>query len=208
MKKNKNIKYGVVSVIIIIALLLLKSIPTEMELSSNFDFTNSSIIESVHTETQKDTCNIELTECIVTKIVDGDTIKAISNNSDSEIKIRLIGIDTPESVHSDNSKNTIWGQYASAYTKKLLSEGQTIWLEYDTEQTDRYGRTLAYVWLSEDTSNISNMLNAKLLEDGYAMNKEYKPNIKYSSQFEQIRITAMESKTGLWSDEGFCNLWE
>lgn len=151
--------------------------------------------------------NAVITSCTVSYVIDGDTFVADFGNGVEE-KIRLIGIDTPESVHADEEKNTIWGQYASDHTKAILSEGQTVYLEYDVSATDKYGRTLAYVWLSEDTSDIGNMLNAKLLADGYAMDKVYAPNDKYANDFKSIRQTAEYNGTGLWKDEGFAALWE
>ena len=150
--------------------------------------------------------NVTITSATVLYVTDGDTLHVDIGGND--LKVRLIGIDTPESVHSDSSKNTVWGTYASDYTKSLLEEGQTVYLEYDVGIEDKYGRTLAYVWLKEDTSDIMNMLNAKLLADGYAVDKEYKPNRKYTQQFHEIRVNAENSNTGLWKEEGFRKLWE
>lgn len=153
-----------------------------------------------------DTSKVMLVAAQLVSVVDGDTL--IVNIGETECKIRLIGIDTPESVNPDESMNTVWGTYASDYTKKLLENVSTIYLEYDVSPTDQYGRTLAYVWLSEDTSNTQNMLNTILLTDGYAINKVFKPNVKYASDFENVRNIAESNGTGLWADEGFHQLWE
>lgn len=147
-----------------------------------------------------------ITSCKVVRVVDGDTF--VGDIGGKEEKIRLIGIDTPESVHEEESRNTVWGQYASDHTKAILIEGQTVYLEYDVESKDIYDRTLAYVWFSDDTSNISNMLNARLLSDGYAMDKVFEPNNKYAEEFRNLRQTAQQNGTGLWADEGFAALWE
>ena len=80
----------------------------------------------------------------VVRVVDGDTL--IVSVDGSECRIRMIGIDTPESVHPDASRNTEQGKAAAAYTTELLT-GKQVYLEYDTDRTDDYGRTLAYVWL-------------------------------------------------------------
>lgn len=149
---------------------------------------------------------VQLVEASVESVVDGDTFYAVIGNAD--LKIRLIGVDTPESVHADDSKNTVWGTYASDYTKTILKEGMTVYLEYDEEPTDKYGRTLAYVWLSEDTSDLGNMLNAILVRDGYAYDKVFRPNVKYADLFEELRVSAQNSGAGLWADEGFAALWE
>lgn len=149
-------------------------------------------------------------EATLIAVVDGDTL--IMELDGSNVKVRLIGIDTPESVHQDASKNTIYGNYASDHTKAILSATTTLYLEYDEDIEDDYGRLLAYVWL-EDTDKESEeeirtkMLNAKILADGYAINKEYPPNIKYADVFEDICSSAKTSKTGLWSDDNFVSLW-
>lgn len=149
-------------------------------------------------------------EATLIAVVDGDTL--IMELDGSNVKIRLIGIDTPESVHEDDSKNTIYGTYASDHTKALLANTTTLYLEYDEDIEDDYGRLLAYVWL-EDTDEESEeeiktkMLNARILADGYAIDKEYPPNIKYSNIFEDICSSAKNSKAGLWGDDNFIALW-
>ena len=152
-----------------------------------------------------------LVEANLVRVVDGDTI-VVSLNGE-EKKVRLIGIDTPESVHSDHSKNTVYGEYASDYTKDVLEDISTLYLEYDQEETDSFDRTLAYVWLSDDIDTTDNesiskyMLNGKLLADGYALDKVYKPNVKYADLFNDIRLRAEANKIGLWNYMEFCNLY-
>ncbi len=131
---------------------------------------------------------IELESVILKRVVDGDTLIATNSNNE-DLRIRLIGVDTPESVHPDKDRNTQEGDLASQYTKSLLKVGQKLYLEYDVQKTDRYNRVLAYVWLSDEiiNDNISEtMLNAKLVADGYAVAKEFKPNVKYSTLFKNL----------------------
>lgn len=172
--------------------------------SADTSDSNSSIAETV-SQSDKDENVGTLTECTVVEVVDGDTF--IGDFGGVQKKIRLIGIDTPESVHADDSKNTIYGEYASQYTKEILKESDIVYIEYDESVYDKYGRTLAYVWLDNDTSDISNMLNAKLLSEGYAYDKVYQPNDKYADEFEQLRIYAESTDVGLWNDAGFEMLW-
>ena len=135
--------------------------------------------------------NIQLETVTLKRVVDGDTI-IVTNQAGSDLRVRRIGIDTPESVHPDANKNTAEGQLASDYTKEQLKKNQTLYLEYDEELHDQYGRTLAYVWLtnnvdSNDIEDISNyMYNAKLIIDGYAVAKKFPPNIKYAEIFKQL----------------------
>ena len=105
----------------------------------------------------------------------------------------MIGIDTPESVHSDESKNCEFGKTASDYTKGLLSN-KKISLEYDKDKYDPYGRLLAYVYLDD------NMVNYDLVVNGYAVAKEYKPNTKYADVFTYAQIEAEKAKSGMWSE--------
>lgn len=113
----------------------------------------------------------------VTKVIDGDTI-VIDYNGKSE-KVRLIGIDTPESVSPNESENCKEGIVASQFTKSKL-EGKRVTLEFDVEQRDCYGRLLAYVYLD------GTMFNKTLLEKGYATIYTFEPNVKYRQEFETI----------------------
>ena len=81
-------------------------------------------------------------------MVDGDTL--VANNSQHEqIKVRLIGVDTPETV-KPNTPVQPYGKEASDFSKEHLTD-KDVFLEYDKEKEDRYGRTLAYVWLDKET---------------------------------------------------------
>ena len=113
----------------------------------------------------------------VLRVVDGDTFTVDFNGT--EEKVRLIGVDTPESVHPDASKNTEAGTAASEYTKSLLT-GKDVTLEFDVQERDKYGRLLAYAYVD------GYMLNKKLLQDGYAVIATYPPNVKYLEDFKAI----------------------
>lgn len=125
-----------------------------------------------------------LTEVTLKYVVDGDTLYVELNGDNAYI--RLIGINTPESVHPDVSKNTEDGIDASTHTKELLIDTEHVYLEFDKCEYDTYGRVLAYVWLSADTSNSDNMLNVRLLKDGMAEIMTIKPNTKYAALFSSL----------------------
>ncbi len=162
------------------------------------------VINEANTKEQKENDIGVLHKVNLVRVVDGDTIIVSDDNGD-EIRVRLIGIDTPESVNPDESKNTEAGELASEYTKDLLKDVSTVYLEYDEELTDQYDRTLAYVWLNNtdkvfDTDMIEkNMLNAIIVYDGYAIAKEYPPNTMYTGILKILENNAKESKKGLWS---------
>lgn len=138
----------------------------------------------------------------ITKIVDGDTLKVDIN--EKSFKVRLIGIDTPESVNPDESKNTPDGKKASNYVKALLKVGQVVYLQKDQSETDKYGRLLRYVWLKspdnvEDKNEIKkNMLNAIIVEAGYARAVEYKPDTRYKEIFADLERVAKKANKGIW----------
>lgn len=128
----------------------------------------------------------------VVRVVDGDTL--VIDIDGKEERLRLIGIDAPESVHPDKDKNTDMGRLASDFSKLRL-EGKTIGLEYDKETRDRYGRILAYVYIDGE------MFNQTLLREGLAKAKTYPPNDKYEEDFLKIQEEAKANNRGLWAYE-------
>lgn len=133
----------------------------------------------------------------VERVVDGDTIYIINDAAEGE-KVRLIGIDTPESVHADEAKNSDAGLVASAFTKELLT-GQSVWLEYDIDHKDQYGRTLAYVYIEDGTS--TTMVQELLLYHGLAQTMTIQPNSKYASRFVEIQREAQQACRGFWAKQ-------
>ena len=127
----------------------------------------------------------------IVKIVDGDTLKL---DIDGEKKnVRLIGVDTPESVHPDKTKNVPEGKEASDHTKELLSDITEVYLVYGTEPADRYGRPLCYVYLPDGT-----MLNRKIIEDGYGKVLIIGKNKEYKEEFNALQEEAKAEGRGLW----------
>ncbi len=116
----------------------------------------------------------------VIRVIDGDTILVRANGE--EIRVRLIGIDAPESVNPDETKNTPEGEAASEWLKSILPVSSMVYLEYDVERYDKYGRTLAYVYLDDAET----MLNRLILENGYAKVMTIEPNDKYAGEFERV----------------------
>jgi micrococcal nuclease len=134
----------------------------------------------------------------VTRVVDGDTIVVNINGQDE--KIRLIGVNTPESV-DPRKPVECFGLEASKYTKTLL-ENQSVILESDPTQgdTDKYGRLLRYVLLPGTSATINpTNINLKLIQDGYAHEYTYNKPYKYQKQFKQAQSDASSAQRGLWS---------
>ena len=145
----------------------------------------------------------KLVEVTVTKVTDGDTIWVEYENYKK--KVRLIGIDCPESVAYDADRNTKEGAKASDYTKSLIKKGDTVYLQTDVSDVDKYDRYLRYVWLEEpedvnDESEIrAKMLNAIILLNGYANAKEYAPDTKYAELFKSFEEESKSAHLGLWA---------
>ena len=132
---------------------------------------------------------------------DGDTYVIKLDSSGQEITVRLIGVDTPESVAPDDyyKDNTAEGKDVSAIVKSKLHEGDRLTIEYDVQTEDKYGRTLAYVYTAD-----GKMIQDWLLENGYAQTMTIQPNSKYAEHFAEVQHTAAENKVGLWN--GYFNL--
>ncbi len=128
----------------------------------------------------------------VTKVVDGDTFW-VDDGSEKGLKIRLIGVNTPETRHPQKQVE-YYGTEASDYVKSLLT-GRKVELQFDVERFDRYGRTLAYVYLEDGT-----FLNAEIIKNGFGQVMTIPPNVKYSEEFVKLERKAREEKVGLWKD--------
>lgn len=129
-------------------------------------------------------------EAVVEKVVDGDTIDVKPAAGGDTMRIRLIGIDAPESVNPDESKNTEDGREASAWLKGSLPKGTHVWLVKDVSDTDKYGRYLRYVWVADpngaDADPAKDMLNALIVVNGHAVAKDFPPDTAYSQLFHSL----------------------
>jgi micrococcal nuclease len=133
----------------------------------------------------------------VTKVTDGDTLHIDMNGTNETL--RLIGINTPETV---DPRKTVecFGKEASVRMKELAS-GKIVRLEYDDTQGTRdvYGRLLAYVYLED-----GEMINRKMIAEGYAYEYTYMTPYKYQKEFRNLQSIAKTSERGLWAPNS-CN---
>ena len=143
-----------------------------------------------------------LQQAQVVRVVDGDTLK-VSVPGDENATVRLIGMDTPESVAADEARNCEEGRIASDYAKSLVAPGQTVWLSRDVPDADRDGRLLRYVWIERpddpaDEGEIAGkMLNAILVRDGYAQVKRYKSDTTLHDLFQRLGDEAAADGRGV-----------
>ena len=128
----------------------------------------------------------------VLSVTDGDTLK-IEYEGNSET-IRLIGVDTPETVHPTKPVEP-FGPEASAFTKNLLI-GEEVYLRLGNEERGKYGRLLAYVYRAPDGL----FVNLEIVRQGYG--KAYvKYPFEHMALFQHYESRARSSGKGLWSEK-------
>ena len=129
----------------------------------------------------------------VVKVIDGDTIEV--RISEANTKVRLIGIDTPETV-DPRKPVQCFGKEASKRASDILL-GKEVVLEDDKTQgdKDKYDRLLRYVFLSDGTN-----VNKSLIQEGYAHEYTYDLPYKYQIEFKQAQNDARDGNRGLWAD--------
>lgn len=146
------------------------------------------------TKEVEESTNLNLIDAKVERVIDGDTVKV--NINGKEETLRLLLVDTPETVHP-NKPVQPFGKEASDFAKETLN-GKNVGLEIDVSERDKYGRLLVYLWLD------GKMFNEMLLETGLArVAYVYVPNIKYVDQFREIQREAQEKGLGIWSIENY-----
>jgi micrococcal nuclease len=131
----------------------------------------------------------------VDRVVDGDTL--VADIGGRYQRVRLIGIDTPETV-SPSKPVQCYGKQASDHLKALLPKGTAIRLVGDAESHDVYGRPLAYVYRLSDQL----FVNLELARDGYASLLTYPPNVAHEPQLATAVASARQHHLGLWGTCG------
>lgn len=125
----------------------------------------------------------------VTRVIDGDTFEI-----EGKIKVRYIGINTPEIYHDTTGKKTGEQCFAneSFLENKKLIEGKIVTLFRDISDRDKYGRLLRYAYIDDI------FINEYLISNGYAKVMIIKPDIKHSLEFKQSEKKAKENNLGIW----------
>ncbi len=127
----------------------------------------------------------------VERVVDGDTVSVrLAGRTE---RVRLLGIDTPESVKAATPVEC-FAREASARLHSLLPPGVTVRLVRDVEERDRYGRLLAYVYRQPDDL----FVNLDLVRGGYAQLLTYPPNVAHVDELRRAAGDARRAGRGLW----------
>ena len=127
----------------------------------------------------------------MTHPVDGDTVDV--DLAGAEERVRLIGIDTPESV-ADDRPVECFGPEAKVRLAELLPAGTEVRLERDVEARDRYGRLLAYVFRTSDDL----LVNLALVDEGFAEARRFAPNVARQAELDRAEDAAKAAGRGLW----------
>lgn len=127
-------------------------------------------------------------DAIVEGVIDGDTIEVLIEGKNE--KIRLLGIDTPETHHPTKPVGC-YGPEAEAFTRANLDQ-KTVQLEYDVQRNDKYGRSLAYVYVD------GQRFNDVLVNLGYAKTLNIDPNNRYANKLMQLQSDAKTHQRGIW----------
>ena len=128
------------------------------------------------------------------KCVDGDTFKAIVNKE--EVTVRMLAIDTPESVKPETNVE-YFGKEASEYTCSKLKNAKKITLEYDkkSDKFDKYDRLLAWVFID------NKLLQEELVEKGYAKIAYLYDDYKYTDILKEKQEKAVANNIGIWNQK-------
>jgi micrococcal nuclease len=124
----------------------------------------------------------------IVRVVDGDTLEV--RIGDEIEAVRLIGVDTPETVDPE-APVQCFGLRASRFTGRV-AEGRRARLVFGVERRDAYGRLLAYAYAGH------RFVNAELVRRGLARTLAIPPNTRYSERFDRLQMRAARAGRGLW----------
>lgn len=127
----------------------------------------------------------------VTRVVDGDTVRVTIGGA--EERVRLIGIDTPE-THGRGGLRECFGAEATRRMTELVPPGTRVRLVRDVEARDRYDRLLAYVYRAADGL----FVNLAMAREGFATTLTYPPNVAHAEELLAAVRAAREARRGLW----------
>ncbi len=129
----------------------------------------------------------------VSRVVDGDTFWGEYDDG-TRVKVRMIGIDAPETRRSEFKEIGYYGEEAKAYLTDRIHEEEVI-LRFDVDSLDQYGRTLAYVYLADES-----FVNAEMIEKGFAKVVTFPPNVEHTELFARLQQKARRAGAGLWGE--------
>lgn len=201
---TKRQLYSLVTTILAIIAVIFKVVPGAESVHQN---TSSSVSTTTSAETNpsnedsliraesaSSTVSIYPTNATVIRVADGDTLEARMDGASTTIKVRLLGVNTPETVDPRRAVEC-FGKEASAFSKQLL-QGKRVLLKEDpqADNIDKYGRSLRNIFLEDGTD-----VNALLVKEGYAYAYVSFPQDKRrKAELKRLQEEAKLAKRGLW----------
>jgi micrococcal nuclease len=129
----------------------------------------------------------------VERVVDGDTFLASVAGSSEPVRVRVIGVDTPETV-KPGTPVRCYGPQASTFTKRLLPAGSVVRADHEPGgDTDAFGRQLWDVWLPD-----GRFLESVLVAAGAARAYPYPPQTQHAELLRGLAAQAQQGQRGLW----------
>ena len=170
---------------------------------------NSNNTENIESNNKQESYNInkelpkDTVKATVERIVDGDTMKLKINKTGEIVTLRLLLVDTPESVKKGVEPQP-YSVEASNFTKNTLKANDTVYIEYDNgNKTDKYNRHLGYLWYYSKENSSWQMFNEKLISEGYARVGYVYSQKKHLDEFYKAQDYAKSHKLNIWSIDGY-----
>jgi micrococcal nuclease len=134
----------------------------------------------------------------IVRVVDGDTVRFLADGQREDISVRLIGINTPETV-APGRPVECFGPEASRFAEEQLT-GARVLLELDPSQgeTDRFDRTLGYIWTVTDDGQPRELFNLIAVRAGFAEERQYGKPFAWQPEFVEAEQRAQEEGAGMW----------
>ena len=130
----------------------------------------------------------------IERVVDGDTMKLKLDKTKEVVTLRLLLVDTPESVKKGVDPQP-YSIEASNFAKNTLKAGDTVYIEYDEgDKTDKYDRHLVWIYVDDI------LLQKDLIEKGYAKVAYLYGDYLYTDELKEVEEVAKKSGVGIWSD--------
>lgn len=145
----------------------------------------------------------DFVKATVERVVDGDTMKLKLDKNKEIITLRLLLVDTPESVKKGVDPQP-YSKEASNFAKDTLKTGNTVYIEYDDgDKTDKYDRHLGYLWYQANNDSNWQIFNEKLISEGYARVGYVYSQKRHLDEFYKAQDYAKSHNLNIWSVKGY-----
>lgn len=200
---NLKKKISYILLILVIATLSI-SCDTEELIEKPVDEDRSKVIDVIDSGVDLDQELEDIAEPVnLVRVIDGDTI--VVKSAQGEETVRLMSVDTPESVHPDIEEKQPFSEDATKFTTQILGSADIeILLERGKPEKDKYDRTLGYIWIKGNNGFDDSLFNSLLVFEGFARLNVYdNQENKYLGELARAEDMAKSNKFGIWSIDGY-----